>query len=111
MRDDHLLIGASAYCKMILHAIKYPHLTVRGVLLGTRQAVKSHQSDDGEEAGNGVPSPTQTTTVLDAIPATHNSLVTPTLELLFIHLDSYCKKEGLSIVGVYFCNQRLGDSQ
>jgi hypothetical protein len=44
-------------------------------------------------------------------PAMHNSLVTPPLEVLFIHLDSYCQGNALSMVGVYFCNQRLGDSQ
>lgn len=81
-----------AYCKIVLHAIKYPHCNVRGVLIGR---VK------GENAA---------ITVVDVIPAIHNNLVSPSLETLFIHLDSYCKEEKLKIVGVYFANSILNDN-
>lgn len=84
------------YSKMVLHAIKYPHCHVRGVLLGRTNGTE-----------NGV---VEKITVVDAIPAIHNVLVTPILETLFIHLDVYCKEEKLKIVGVYFANQNLNEN-
>jgi hypothetical protein len=110
MKDEKFSIDAVAYCKMILHAMKYPHLAVRGVLLGTRQVDNAHSPED-EPAENGNSGTTTAIRIVDAIPALHNSIVTPPLEVLFIHLDSHCQEAGLSIVGTYFCNQRFGDAQ
>lgn len=82
-------VDSLPYHKMVLHCLKYPHCHIRGVLLG--------QTMDGG------------TKITDVIPAVHNSLVTPILETLFIHLDSYCKEEKLKILGVYFSNQNLNN--
>lgn len=112
MKGEKFSIDAVAYCKMVLHAMKYPHLTVRGVLLGNRQVENAHPHGEDAPAENGNSGATTTTIrIVDAIPALHNSIVTPPLEVLFVHLDSHCQEEGLSIVGAYFCNQRFGDSQ
>ena len=111
MKDGKFSIDAVAYCKMILHAMKYPHLAVRGVLLGTREVGNAHSHEEDESVENGNSAATTAIRIVDAIPALHNSIVTPPLEVLFIHLDNHCQEAGLSIVGTYFCNQRFGDSQ
>lgn len=82
-------VDSLPYHKMVLHCLKYPHCHIRGVLLG--------QTMDGG------------TKITEVIPAVHNSLVTPIVEILFIHLDSYCKDEKLKILGVYFSNQNLNN--
>uniref|UniRef100_A0A914DIY9 MPN domain-containing protein n=1 Tax=Acrobeloides nanus TaxID=290746 RepID=A0A914DIY9_9BILA len=83
-------IGTIAYTKMVLHALKYPQYTVRGILLGKKVG------DDLR--------------VLDAIPALHGGLLAPPLEILLIHLDSFCSESQLQIVGIYFCNERRDDN-
>uniref|UniRef100_A0A915NY01 MPN domain-containing protein n=1 Tax=Meloidogyne floridensis TaxID=298350 RepID=A0A915NY01_9BILA len=42
--------------------------------------------------------------VLDVIPALHSALVVPPIEILFIHLDVYCRERQLEIVGLYYAN-------
>ncbi|KAH7721956.1 neighbor of COX4-like protein [Aphelenchoides avenae] len=85
-------ISSTAYSKVVLHAIKYPHCTVRGVLLGRK--------------GSGGESDVR---ILDVIPALHNALLAPPVEMLFIHLDAYCQESKLDILGVYFGKDRLND--
>lgn len=87
-------ISATAYSKIVLHAIKYPHCTVRGVLLG-----RKNTGSDG------------TVHVLDVVPALHNALLAPPVEMLFVHLDAYCQEEKLDILGVYFGKDRLSDER
>jgi len=66
-------IGPIAYCKMVLHAIKYPHCSVRGVLLGKRSSKNKEQIEDTSKF----------VTVVDAIPGFHTQLLAPPLETLF----------------------------
>ena len=87
-------ISSTAYSKVVLHAIKYPHCTVRGVLLGRK--------------GSGGDSDVR---ILDVIPALHNALLAPPVEMLFIHLDAYCQESKLDILGVYFGKDRLNDER
>jgi hypothetical protein len=42
--------------------------------------------------------------VLDVIPAIHSTLVAPPIEILFIHLDVYCRERNTEIVGLYYAN-------
>lgn len=88
MEISSINISALAYCKIVLHAIKYPHCSVRGVLLGR------YQSDNVID-------------IHDSIPALHTALLAPPIEILLIHLDAYCQEKQLHIVGLYFGNQLL----
>lgn len=63
-----LQISARAYTKMILHAVKYPHLAVNGVLLSKQQTPTAK--------------PTGRLEIVDAIPLFHQCLhVTPMAEV------------------------------
>lgn len=72
-------ISARAYTKMILHASKYPHLAVNGVLLASRKSVDA----GGKKAA--------VLEIVDAVPLFHQCLfVTPMAEvaLVQVRLDS-----------------------
>lgn len=63
-----LHISARAYTKMILHAVKYPHLAVNGVLLAKVQTSTAKSANRLE--------------IIDAIPLFHQCLhVTPMAEV------------------------------
>uniref|UniRef100_A0A915CSE6 MPN domain-containing protein n=1 Tax=Ditylenchus dipsaci TaxID=166011 RepID=A0A915CSE6_9BILA len=80
---------------------KTVYLILRGVLLGRYKTISDKSST--EDA-------VQQISIVDAIPGFHNSLVTPRLEILLIHLDAYCQEEKLKIVGFYFANQQATDN-
>ncbi|KAI1726008.1 ER membrane protein complex subunit 8 [Ditylenchus destructor] len=92
-------VGLIPYSKMVLHAVKYPHCAVRGVLLGETKTAEE-ASSSGSVAYK----------IVDAIPALHNSLLSPQMEILLIHLDAYCQENKLKIVGFYFANQQATDT-
>ncbi|CAD5212130.1 unnamed protein product [Bursaphelenchus xylophilus] len=79
-----------AYCKISLHAVKYPHCAVRGLLIG--------------RVNNG------DTEIEDAIPVLHGSLLAPPVEACLIQTAAYCEAEKLKIVGCYVGNERPNDS-
>lgn len=93
-------VGLLSYSKMLLHAVKYPHCTVRGVLLGSESKAK-----EGEATGSSA------LKIVDAIPALHNALLAPQMEILLIHLDAYCQENRLKIVGFYFANQQATNNR
>jgi len=112
-------VDSSAYCKMVLHAAKYPHLAVRGLLLGSIQpkptpspsaSALNGTIEPPTAEGEDAPKETKEVRIVDVVPALHNTLVSPVLETLLIHLDIHCQESGLTVVGVYFCNQRLDDA-
>ncbi|EDO47379.1 predicted protein [Nematostella vectensis] len=83
-------ISARAYAKMLLHASKYPHKAVNGVLLG------EEVTHDGELY------------VLDAVPLFHHCLgLAPLLEVALTQVDSYCKTLGHHIIGYYQANEHI----
>lgn len=98
-------ISTLAYSKIVLHALKYPQYSVRGVLLGYNLNKSNNFDQSDKTISNNF-----TVRVVDAIPAIHNNLVASNIETLFIHLDVYCEEENLKIVGLYFANQLLHDS-
>jgi hypothetical protein len=81
-----------AYCKMALHAVKFPHCSVHGLLVG--------RLGSGENLE---------VRVVDSFPVFHNSVVAPPLEIALIHVEQYCEQRGLKIVGSYFANERKDD--
>ncbi|XP_071493744.1 ER membrane protein complex subunit 8-like [Diadema setosum] len=85
-----------AYAKMILHAAKYPHCAVNGVLLADKEKLK-----DG-----------RCLVFVDCIPFFHQSLaLAPMLEVALVQVDAYCQANGLKIAAYYQANELLKDTE
>ncbi|VDM43736.1 unnamed protein product [Toxocara canis] len=85
-------LNSLCYAKVILHALKYPHCAVVGLLIG-----------EAEEEGGVV--------CVNAVPCLHESAaLTMALEVALTSVDTYCSANALNIVGVYFCNESLSDN-
>lgn len=68
-----------AYCKMILHAAKYPHCAVNGVLLS-----ECPKSKDSKKSQN--------IAFLDAVPLFHQCLhVSPMAEIALTQVGSFAR--------------------
>nr|CAG4646530.1 EOG090X0C9C [Macrothrix elegans] len=77
-----------AYAKIVLHAFKYPHTAINGILLAS----------DGTS--------NQAVKYVDAIPLFHYNLgLAPMLEVALMQIDSYCRTAGLSIAGYYHASE------
>ncbi|XP_022917929.1 ER membrane protein complex subunit 8/9 homolog [Onthophagus taurus] len=84
-----LIISARAYCKIILHAAKYGHCSINGVLLA-----KPTKGKDVE--------------FVDAIPLFHVALnLTPMAEIALTEIDQYANQLGLVIAGYYTAHENL----
>ncbi|XP_001664192.2 ER membrane protein complex subunit 8/9 homolog [Aedes aegypti] len=82
--------SARAYCKMMLHAAKYPHLAVNGLLLGAK----------GDQQK-----------VVDAVPLFHQCLhVSPMAEIALIQVEAKAAKEGLQVLGYYAAAENFYDN-
>jgi len=85
-----------AYSKIILHAAKYPHCAINGLLLA-----KSRNKNDGK---------TGDLYVEDAIPLFHLCLhVSPMAEVALTLVDQFAAQQGLVIAGYYLANELLND--
>lgn len=85
-------LGAAAYGKLMLHALKYPTAAVNGVLLG-------------KVGGDGVD-------ITEAVPLFHSLLnLSAMLEVALLQIDTYCaSRQGLEIVGYYQANHGVAKS-
>ncbi|XP_033626920.1 ER membrane protein complex subunit 8-like [Asterias rubens] len=84
-----------AYCKLIMHAAKYPHASVNGVLLAEKRKLKENKI----------------LRFVDCVPLFHLSLgLVPMLEVSLLQIDSHCQANGLVIAGYYHANEHLKDS-
>uniref|UniRef100_A0A182JZC6 MPN domain-containing protein n=1 Tax=Anopheles christyi TaxID=43041 RepID=A0A182JZC6_9DIPT len=84
-------MDARAYCKVMLHAAKYPHLAVNGLLL----------------AENGKPS-----TIVDAVPLFHQCLhVSPMAEVALVQVEAKASQKGQQIVGYYVGCENFYDNR
>ncbi|XP_065064420.1 ER membrane protein complex subunit 8-like [Rhopilema esculentum] len=82
--------SVKAYSKILLHACKYPHKAVNGVLIS-----------------DSVPNGTETI-VVDAIPLFHQCLgLAPMLEVALAQIDAYCRSNKLQIAGYYQANENF----
>ncbi|XP_059476082.1 ER membrane protein complex subunit 8/9 homolog [Neocloeon triangulifer] len=82
-----------AYCKVILHAVKYPHASVNGVLLAPENAKR-----DG------------TLIIEDAVPLFHMALtLAPMAEVALQQIDNYASKNKLVVAGYYEASEFLND--
>uniref|UniRef100_UPI00358E5311 ER membrane protein complex subunit 8 n=1 Tax=Myxine glutinosa TaxID=7769 RepID=UPI00358E5311 len=97
MEDNATLtLTVPAYVKMVLHASRYVHSAVNGVLLATAPRTATR------EAG---------ILCIDAVPLFHTALpLAPMLEAALALIDSWCKEKDLCIAGYYQANESRKDS-
>ncbi|RZF47513.1 hypothetical protein LSTR_LSTR014228 [Laodelphax striatellus] len=89
--------SARAYCKIILHAAKYPHCAVNGVLLA-----ESSKSKDSKKP--------KCLVFVDAIPLFHLCLhVSPMAEVALTQIEHIASSSGLFIAGYYIANENIKD--
>ncbi|CDQ84046.1 ER membrane protein complex subunit 8 [Oncorhynchus mykiss] len=91
-------LTTQAYCKMLLHAAKYPHCAVNGLLVAEKQKEKKKDS--------------HSTPILcvDCIPLFHGTLaLAPMLEVALTLIDTWCKENKYVIAGYYQANERTKD--
>ncbi|KAF5303376.1 hypothetical protein FQR65_LT08289 [Abscondita terminalis] len=87
-----IIFSCKAYCKVILHAAKYPYCSINGVLLAK-------------------PSKSKELEFVDAIPLFHNALnLTPMAEIALTQIDQIASAQGLVIAGYYTANENLREN-
>ncbi|KOC71166.1 ER membrane protein complex subunit 8/9 like protein [Habropoda laboriosa] len=85
-----------AYCKILLHAVKYPHCAINGLLLA-----KQKNKNDGKSVELRIE---------DAIPLFHICLhVSPMAEIALAMVDQYANSKGLILAGYYLANENIND--
>ncbi|XP_006641202.1 ER membrane protein complex subunit 8 [Lepisosteus oculatus] len=85
-------LTTQAYCKMLLHAAKYPHCSVNGLLVAEKQKRREGQAG----------------LCVDCIPLFHGPLaLAPMLEVALTLIDSWCKENRYVIAGYYQANERI----
>ncbi|XP_047516928.1 ER membrane protein complex subunit 8/9 homolog [Pieris napi] len=88
----------SAYAKMILHAAKYPHCAINGILLADGSKVK----DDAKNPDLDI---------VDAMPLFHHSHnLTPMAEVALTQIDNMAQTDNRIIVGYYAACENYNDS-
>ncbi|XP_026855313.1 ER membrane protein complex subunit 8 [Electrophorus electricus] len=93
-------LTTQAYCKMLLHAAKYPHCAVNGLLVAERQKDKRR---DG---------PAAPPLCVDCVPLFHGTLaLAPMLEVALTLIDTWCKENKYVIAGYYQANERTKESR
>ncbi|NP_001188058.1 ER membrane protein complex subunit 8 [Ictalurus punctatus] len=93
-------LTTQAYCKMLLHAAKYPHCAVNGLLVAEKQKEKKKE-------GHGV-----SVLCVDCVPLFHGSLsLAPMLEVALSLIDTWCKENKYVIAAYYQANERIKDAR
>lgn len=96
MASRSIEVSCRALTKMQLHAAKYPHCGVNGVLLACKQQFVQDK----------------VLNFVDAIPLFHQTLqLTPMLEVALLNIDLYCDAHGLYIAGYYEAPKYLKHDQ
>lgn len=94
--DNELEFSDQAFCKMILHAMKYPHSVCSGLLLSPK--LKEENNKEDEEGGDG----DNTTRIIEAIPISHAShCLAPNIEIAFNSVRVFAQQQELVISGYY----------
>jgi len=92
--QHEVLFEPRAYAKMILHAAKYPHCAVNGLLLA--QAQKDSR---------------KSLVLTDCIPLFHQSEgLTPMVEVALGQVEARCERAGLLVAGFYHANRAIRDN-
>jgi len=94
--EDSIELTTRAYSKIILHAAKYPHATVNGVLLA--------KYGRGQKSGPRI-------TFIDAIPLFHQiEGLTPMIEVALSQIESRATSASMCIAGFYHASRNFRDS-
>ncbi|XP_057319180.1 ER membrane protein complex subunit 8/9 homolog [Microplitis mediator] len=89
-------ISPRACSKIILHAAKYPHCAINGLLLA-----KQKNKNDSKPAD---------LLIQDAIPLFHQCLhVSPMAEIALTMVDQFAEQNGMVIAGYYLANELVND--
>ncbi|XP_061820169.1 ER membrane protein complex subunit 8 [Nerophis lumbriciformis] len=92
-------LTSQAYCKMILHAAKYPHNAVNGLLVAEKGKEKKKESH-----------PHDPVLCVDCVPLFHCTLaLAPMLEVALTLIDTWCKENNYVIVAYYQANECIKD--
>ncbi|CAL8351276.1 unnamed protein product [Merluccius merluccius] len=92
-----IILTTQAYCKMLLHAAKYPHCAVNGLLVAEK--VKDNKKDHSTPV-----------ICVDCVPLFHGTLaLAPMLEVALTLIDTWCKENRYFIAGYYQANERTKD--
>ncbi|CAL8404151.1 unnamed protein product [Boreogadus saida] len=92
-----IILTTQAYCKMLLHAAKYPHCAVNGLLVAEK--TKDNKKD-----------PSAPILCVDCVPLFHGTLaLAPMLEVALTLIDTWCKENRYFIAGYYQANERTKD--
>jgi len=95
--DDSIDLSGRAYSKIILHAAKYPHASVNGVLL-------AKLPPKGQKIGPRL-------IFVDAIPLFHQTEgLSPMVEVALAQIESRAMSSGFSIAGYYHASRNFRDS-
>ncbi|XP_011503236.1 PREDICTED: ER membrane protein complex subunit 8/9 homolog [Ceratosolen solmsi marchali] len=87
-----ITFSGRAYAKIILHAAKYPHCAINGLLLG-----KQNNSNELQ--------------IIDVAPLFHICLhVTPMSEVALTMVEQLALNQGLIIAGYYLANENINDT-
>uniref|UniRef100_A0A0K8TR42 MPN domain-containing protein n=1 Tax=Tabanus bromius TaxID=304241 RepID=A0A0K8TR42_TABBR len=86
-------ISSCTYIKMILHAAKYPHCSINGVLLASKDSSKGK------------------TRIIDAVPLFHQCLhVSPMAEIALIQIEAFAAERNLYIAGYYAASENFNET-
>lgn len=120
--DSQLEFSTQAYCKMVMHAMKYPHSVCSGLLLSPRPKDMDKQVKDDGDDNNSEEAPTtgaanssaqnvddtnddigpNKTRIIEAIPISHAShCITPNIEIAYNSVNIYAQQQQLVICGFY----------
>ena len=107
MGEPEVEISVRAYAKMILHAAKYPHCAVNGLLLAPNNEIqKIGSSSSSQQQQQSCESSRMTFT--DCIPLFHQIQgLTPMLEVALTQIEAMAKAAGLVIAGYYHANEHF----
>ncbi|KAG8680249.1 hypothetical protein FRC08_016438, partial [Ceratobasidium sp. 394] len=95
MSSPKFTVSHKAYTKVIVHAAKYPHAPVNGVLIG-----RPTPSDGGSIV------------VEDAIPLLHQwTSLSPMMEIGLDLARTHAESMGMELLGYYQATQRLDDDE
>lgn len=95
--SSNIEIQCLALTKMVLHAARWSHHAVNGVLLGPASAEGSKDNSSG-------------LVIADAVPLFHQQLaLAPMLDVALTQIEQRFSAQGLEIVGYYQANENVRD--
>jgi len=95
------------FTKIMMHALKYPHATVNGILIGEKKKRTAPSSPSKSENQDSSPArqASSYTLIVDCVPLFHSGHgLTPMMEAALIQVANYAKSIGGVIAGFYQAN-------